>query len=58
VPALAWTAPEPQPTLDGPVTVMASRLELRWLRYVPSFLAAALRIRRRMLRSPGAPRGG
>jgi hypothetical protein len=33
---------------------MASRLELRRLRDVPSFLVAALRIRRQMLRSPGA----
>jgi len=32
---------------------MASRLELRRLRDVPSFLAAALRIRRQMLASPG-----
>ncbi len=32
---------------------MASRLELRRLRDVPSFLAAALRIRRQMLGSPG-----
>jgi len=53
MPTLAWTAPETEPTLDGPVTVMASRLELRWLRDVPSFLAAALRIRHQMLRSPG-----
>jgi hypothetical protein len=39
---------------DGPVTVMASRLELHRLRDVPPFLGAALRIRRQMLGSPGA----
>jgi hypothetical protein len=32
---------------------MASRLELRRLRDVPSFFAAALRIRRQMLAAPG-----
>jgi hypothetical protein len=53
MPTLAWTTPGPTAPLDGPVTVMASRLELRRLRDVPSFLAAALRIRRRMLDSPG-----
>jgi hypothetical protein len=54
MPTLPWTAPKsPQPA-DGPVTVMASRLELSRLRDVPSFLAAALRIRRQMLGSPGA----
>ena len=46
MPTLPWTTPRPP---DGPVTVMASRLELRRLRHVPSFLAAALRIRRQML---------
>lgn len=54
MPALPWTAPKPTPTAADPVTVMASRLELRWLRDVPRFLAAALRIRRQMLGSPGA----
>ena len=54
MPTLPWAAPKsPQPG-SGPVTVMASRLELRRLRDVPSFLAAALRIRRQMLGSPGA----
>jgi hypothetical protein len=54
MPALPWTAPTSPPPVDGPVTVMASRLELRRLRDVPSFFAAALRIRRQMLVSPGA----
>lgn len=57
---ISWTAPTARSTAPkspppgGPVTVMASRLELRQLRDVPSFLAAALRIRRQMLGSPGA----
>jgi hypothetical protein len=54
MPTLPWTTPKPPRPGDGPVTVMASRLELRRLRDVPSFLAAALRIRRQMLGSPGA----
>ena len=54
MPTLPWTAPKPPPRpLDSPATVMASRLELRRLRDVPSFLAAALRIRRQMLAAPG-----
>lgn len=54
MPTLPWTAPKPLPSPDGPATVMASRLELRRLRDVPSFLAAALRIRQQMLGSAGA----
>jgi hypothetical protein len=54
MPTLPWTTPKPPRPGDGPVTVMASRLELRRLRDVPSFLAAALRIRRQVLASPGA----
>lgn len=54
MPALPWTAPKPPPQAVGPAIVMASRLELLRLRDVPSFLAAALRIRRQMLGSPGA----
>lgn len=54
MPTLPWTAPKPVPPGDGPVTVMASRLELRRLRDVPLFLVAALRIRRQMLGSPGS----
>jgi hypothetical protein len=45
---ISWTAPTPPSTVPkspppggSPVTVMASRLELRRLRDVPSFLAAA-----------------
>ena len=53
MPTLPWKAPNSPPPADGPVTVMASRLELRRLSDVPSFLAAALRIRRQMLASPG-----
>ena len=53
MPALPWTAPKPPPTADGPVTVMNSRLELRRLRDVPPFLAAALRI----LKPPGENMG-
>jgi hypothetical protein len=54
MPTLTWTVPKSAPPTDGPVTVMASRLELSRLRDVPSFLTAALRIRRQMLSSPGA----
>jgi hypothetical protein len=54
MPTLPWTAPASVPAREGPVTVMASRLELRHLHDVPSFLAAAMRIRRQMLSSPGA----
>ena len=53
MPTLPWITPKPPPPHDGSVTVMTSRLELRRLRDVPSFLAAALRIRRQMLGSPG-----
>jgi hypothetical protein len=51
---LPWTAPKQAPPPAEPVTVMASRLELRRLRDVPAFFAAALRIRRQMLASSGA----
>jgi hypothetical protein len=54
MPTLPWTAPKSSAPGSGPVTVMASRLELRRRRDVPSFLIAALRIRRQMLDSPGA----
>lgn len=54
MPTLPWAAPRPGTLADGPITVMASRLELRRRRDVPSFLAPALRIRRQMLGSPGA----
>jgi hypothetical protein len=53
MPTLPWTTPKRLPPADGPVTVMASRLALRRLGDVPSFLAAALRIRRQMLGPPG-----
>lgn len=54
MPTVPWTAPKPLPSRVGTATIMASRLELRRLRDVPSFLVAALRIRRQMLASPGA----
>jgi hypothetical protein len=54
MPTLPWTGPKALSPRDGPVTVMASRLELRRLADVPAFLAAAMRIRRQMLGSPGA----
>jgi hypothetical protein len=54
MPVLPWTATTSARPADGSVTVMASRLELRRRRDVVSFLAAALRIRRQMLGSPGA----
>ena len=54
MPTIPWTSPKSPPTVDGPVTIMASRLELRRLRDVPSFLVAAMRVRHQMLASPGA----
>jgi hypothetical protein len=54
MPTLPWTAPKPVSPPDGEITVMASRLELRRLSDVPSFLAGALRIRRQVLAAPGA----
>lgn len=54
MPTLPWSTPKAPAPADDPVIVMASRLELRRLRDAPAFLAAALRIRRQMLRSPGA----
>lgn len=50
---LPWTAPrEPAPGSDA--VVLGSYLELRSFRDVPGFLLAALRVRRQVLRSPGA----
>jgi hypothetical protein len=54
MPTLPWTASQFTPPADEPITVMASRLELRRHRDIPSFLVAALKIRRQMLSSPGA----
>jgi hypothetical protein len=54
MPTIPWTAPKSFPAMAGPVTIMASRLELRRLRDVPMFLVAAMRVRRQMLASPGA----
>jgi hypothetical protein len=54
LPTIPWASPKSSPAGAGPVTVMASRLELRRLRDVPSFLAGAMRIRRQMLASDGA----
>jgi hypothetical protein len=55
MPTLPWAAPK---ALDShrkrEAVVMASRFQLSAWRDVPSFLLAALRIRRQMLASPGA----
>jgi quinol monooxygenase YgiN len=61
MPTLPWT---PADAADWPasaggtaadeVVVLASRLELRRLRTVPAFLAAAMRVRAQVRRSPGA----
>jgi hypothetical protein len=50
---LPWTAPQSLPTTDGTATIQVTQLQLRRMRDVPSFFAAALRIRRQMLNSPG-----
>ena len=54
MPTIPWTSPNPQPPAVGPVTIMASRLQLRRLVDVPAFLLAALKVRRQMLASEGA----
>jgi hypothetical protein len=54
MPTMQWTSPKHPPQADGPVTVMASRLELHRGRDVPSFLVGAMRIRRQVLVSQGA----
>jgi hypothetical protein len=51
MPTLPWTTTDEH---DGDVVVLASRLRLRKLRDVPSFLREALAIRRQVLRSRGA----
>lgn len=53
MPTLPWTSAEAAPAVDD-VLVLGSRLELRHLRSVPGFLAAALRVRSQVRRSPGA----
>lgn len=54
MPTLPWTEPTSVGPVAAPALVMASRFELKRYRDVPAFLFAALRIRRQMLRSPGA----
>jgi hypothetical protein len=44
MPTFPWTAPKRAPSPARPVTVMPSRLELRRMRDVPAFFAAALRL--------------
>ena len=57
---LPWTVARPErgrpddPSGPGPVLVLASRLELRRFRTAPAFLAAAMRVRAQVRRSPGA----
>jgi hypothetical protein len=54
---LPWTTADADATGEPPagaVLVLASRLELRRLRSVPGFLAAAMRVRAQVRRSPGA----
>ena len=52
MPKLPWTNVEAAAP-DSEVVVMASRLPLRSYRHIPGFLAATLRIRRQLARSPG-----
>ena len=53
MPVLPWTINE-STTAGSEVVVLASSLRLRSVRHVPGFLRHALRIRRQVLRSPGA----
>jgi hypothetical protein len=50
----APTEPGPQAPTGGEVVVLASRLELRRFRAVAGFLAAAMRVRAQVRRTPGA----
>jgi hypothetical protein len=52
MPKLPWTQVDAVPP-GTEVVVMASRLPLRRYRHIPGFLAATLRIRRQLARSPG-----
>src|SRR3954466_2011735 len=58
MPTLPWTPADPgaagTDTSAGEVVVLASRLELRRFRPVPRFLAAAMRVRAQVRRTPGA----
>jgi hypothetical protein len=53
MPTLPWTTPRRRTLPTGELTVMASRFQLQSWRDVPSFLLAALKIRRQMLGSSG-----
>ena len=53
MPVLPWTI-NGSTTAGSEVVVLASSLRLRSVRHVPGFLRHALRIRRQVLRSPGA----
>jgi heme-degrading monooxygenase HmoA len=52
VPALPWTS-RTTPDPDGTYVVMASRLPLRGYRYVPRFMAHAMKIRRQLAGADG-----
>jgi hypothetical protein len=53
MPTLPWT-PAQVPEPPEPVVVLGSQLRLRSYRHVPSFLLAAMKIRKQVLASPGA----
>ena len=54
MPTLPWRSPTPHDGSPSEAVVLASRLELGAFHQIPRFLVAALRIRRQVLRSPGA----
>jgi heme-degrading monooxygenase HmoA len=54
MPTLAWRATPAAASPDPPAVVMASRFQLGRARNVPRFLYDSLRIRRQVLRTPGA----
>ncbi|MFC5180286.1 DUF3291 domain-containing protein [Actinomadura harenae] len=53
MPTLPWTTPE-RPASGAEALVMASRLEVRSLRYLPGFLLASMALLRQARSSPGA----
>jgi heme-degrading monooxygenase HmoA len=54
MPTLAWRATRAATSPDTPAVVMASRFQLGRAQNVPGFLYDSLRIRRQVLRTPGA----